>query len=393
MHYKSLIIQHQQWSRLQKAFKAGRLGHAYLFHGPAGSGKEAHAVELAALVNCHEPTNEGACGHCPSCRKMATLQHPNLHVIVPLPRSSNIKKDDPPLKALSTTEIESLTQQLIQKGSDPYSKIFLKGAQSILINSVRELRRLTNLKATERGWQCFLIFEAERLAYPNHAAANALLKLLEEPPPKTLFVLVTDRQNLLLETIRSRCLGLFFPQLSFRVASQYLASLQGLNDDDARVLAQVTSGNLTQAREIAITGGGQLEAVYDLVRTLISRTPRSWQAIVNDLANTRRHKSNEFSFRMQLLQLWLRDLMVLQKTGNAERTIFSHKVDLQHQHLMEFPNSDWGTACQVVAQTQQLLERNMNPTLALANMILEMRIAMRNKMLHPESPFSNASPF
>lgn len=392
MHYNSLIIQHQQWSRLQTAFQANRLGHAYLFHGPAGSGKEAHAVELAALVNCHEPTDEGACGHCPSCLKMATFQHPNLHVIVPLPRSSNIKKDDPPLKALSTAEIESLTQQLIQKGGDPYSKIIMKGAQSILINSVRELRRLTNLKATERGWQCFLIFEAERLAYPNHAAANALLKLLEEPPPKTLFVLVTDRQYLLLETIRSRCLGLFFPQLSVRVVSQYLTSLHGLNDDDARILAQVTSGNLAQAREIAISGGEQLEAVYDLVRTLISRTPKSWQAIVNDLANTRRHKSDEFSFRMQLLQLWLRDLMVLQKTGNAERTIFSHKVDLQRRHLMEFPNSDWGTACQVVTQTQQLLERNMNPTLALANMILEMRIAMRNKMLDPKSPFSNASP-
>ena len=233
MIYADLIEQPRPWDQLMAARQSGRVAHAYLFHGPAGSGKEAYAIEFAAVLNCQQPQSEGACGICASCRKMIMLQHGDVQVVVPLPRRNAIGKKDSPLKALKPADIEELSAQLQRKGSDPYAKIALDGAQSILINSVRELRRNAVLSPVEGGRRVVLIFDAERLNHPGPAAANALLKLLEEPPPGTVIILVTSRPNLLPETLRSRCVALFFPAVELGLAAAYLAGKFDLQPDAA----------------------------------------------------------------------------------------------------------------------------------------------------------------
>ena len=404
MIYQDLIRHAPQWTRLHTAFQRDRLAHAYLFYGPGGSGKEGHAIELAALVNCQGAIQDGACGQCPSCRKAGGLQHPNIQVIVPLPRRNPIAKGDPPLKALRPADIENLTEQLAAKGRDPYVKIHMEGAQSILINSIRELRRSAYLSKAERGWRVILIFEAEKLCLPSPAAANALLKLLEEPPPETVFVLVTDRPNMLIETIRSRCLGLYFPPLTTDQAAGYLEQHTGLAAGDARVLARVTGGNLPQARLLAADHEGPLQAsspgsgspvglrpegqaLDELVGALLAPRPADlsghglgWQRLVSDLALLRRSHSLDFTFRLQLLQLWLRDLMVLQKAGEPSRVVFAERLADLERHGEAFPAADWGAAAAAVEQALGHLERNINPTLALTNMILDVRAAARGAL-------------
>ncbi|UCD36694.1 MAG: hypothetical protein JSW54_07560 [Fidelibacterota bacterium] len=379
MIYPDLILHSDQWRRLASAFRQERLAHAYLFYGPAGSGKEGHAIELAALVNCRQPDDNGACGQCPACIKAKGMQHPNVQLVVPLPRRNGISKDDPPLKALRPADVDNLASQLGTKAGDPYFKIHLEGAQSILINSVRELRRTAYLKPGEAGWRVILIFEAEKLCYPQPAAANALLKLLEEPPDWTVFILVTDRPHLLLDTIRSRCLGLYFPQLTSDQVAGYLKKHQGSTEGEARVLAQVTGGNLPQARQMAAEDGVQMEVLDQLVANLLAPEPTSWQQLVNDLALLRYRKSLEFATRMQLLQLWLRDLMFLQKTHSEDGVIFSQRLADLRGHLDAHPDADWGTATAAVQQVLIHLERNINPTLALTNMILDVREALGGK--------------
>ncbi|UCH10901.1 MAG: hypothetical protein JSU61_03175 [Fidelibacterota bacterium] len=379
MIYSDLILHSDQWQQLVAAFNQERLAHAYLFYGPAGSGKEGHAIELAALVNCQQPTNNGACGSCPSCIKVKNLQHPNIQLVVPLPRRNAIEKDDPPLKALRPADVDDLTDQFAAKARDPYFQIGLQGAQSILINSVRELRRTAYLKPGEAGWRAILIFQAEKLCTGVGAAANALLKLLEEPPDWTMFVLVTDRPHMLLDTIRSRCLGLHFPQLTSDQIAAFLQTHQGLADEEARVLAQVTGGNLGQARELASEDGTQLEKVQALLQDLLADQPTGWQQTVNDLALMRYRRSLEFTTRMQLLQLWFRDLMVLQKTGSEDQVIFSQRITDLHRYLDAHPAADWGATTAAVEQVISHLERNINPTLALTNMILDIREALNGQ--------------
>lgn len=383
MIYSDLILHTNQWRRLVAAFSQGRLAHAYLFYGPAGSGKEAHAVELAALVNCREPGKEGACGQCPSCRKVQVLQHPNIQLVVPLPRRNDITKNDPPLKALKPADLDDLTGQIASKAQDPYFKIRLKGAQTILINSVRELRRTAYLKPGEPGWRTILIFEAEKLCTGQGAAANALLKLLEEPPAWTVFVLVTDRPHMLLPTIRSRCLGLHFPQLTMEQAAGYLVEHHDLAGEEARILAQVAGGNLPQARQLVDDGQEPLLALDELVGNLLAVDPEGsgWQRLVNDLAQLRRRRLLEFTYRLQLLQIWLRDLMVLQKAADERRVVFAGRLEDLQRHREAYPEADWGVATAAVEQALTHLERNINPTLALTNMILDVREAISDRQL------------
>lgn len=419
MIYQDLILHAPQWARLHTAFQRGRLAHAYLFYGPGGSGKEGHAIELAALVNCQgageggalrqsfDPTQDkaqdGACGQCPSCRKAGVLQHPNIQVVVPLPRRNPIAKGDSPLKALRPGDMENLTEQMAAKARDPYVKIRMEGAQSILINSIRELRRSASLSKAERGWRVILIFEAEKLCLPSPAAANALLKLLEEPPPDTVFVLVTDRPHMLIETIRSRCLGLYFPPLTTDQAAGFLEQHAGLTSGDARILARVTGGNLPQARLLAAdndeslhaSSPGSGQALDQLVGALLAPKPANlsgqgtgWQRLVSDLALLRRSHSLDFTFRLQLLQLWLRDLMVLQTVGEPSRVVFAERLADLERHREAFPAADWGAAAAAVEQVLRHLERNINPTLALTNMILDVRAAARGEPLAVMTPFS-----
>ena len=379
MIYSDLIPHQNQWQRLVTAFRQERLAHAYLFYGPAGSGKEGHAIELAGMINCRQPAPDGfdgACGECPSCAKLHTLQHPNIQIVVPFPRRNPITRDDPPLKALKQSDVDDLTEQIAAKARDPYFKIGLQGAQSVLINSVRELRRTAYLKPGEPGWRVILIFEAEKLCYPQPAAANALLKLLEEPPEWTIFILVTDRPHLLLDTIRSRCLGLHFPQLPPDEVAAWLSDRHGLETDEALVLARATGGNLSLARQLAEEEGSQLASANELIGNLLADRPAGWQKMVNDLALLRRRSLLEFTHRMQLLQLWLRDLMVLRKTGDHNRLVFKARVEDLGRNLDAWPEADWGSTAAILEMVMSDLERNINPTLVLTNMILDVRKAI-----------------
>ena len=434
MIYRDLILRPEPWQRLTAAFVRGRLAHAYLFSGPPGSGKEAHAIELAALVNCQalrpppmaglrqaqdgalRQAQDGACGRCPSCRKVQILQHPNIQIVVPLPRRSDIDAGDPPLKALKPADLESLTDQLAAKATDPYATIHLDGATTILINSVRELRRTAYLKPAEVGWRVVLIFQAELLAVPNHAAANALLKLLEEPPAETIFVLVTHRPHLLLDTIRSRCLGLYFPPHTAEQVASYLARHHQLPDEDARILAQASGGSITRARALAEEVASEQSSVISsdagekntrtvdiyagldpLLEALLARRPTGWQQLVSDLSQQHRRQPLAFATRMQLLTLWLRDLMVLpdadagalrpppmaglRQAQDKPSLVFAGRREELKGHHDAYPQADWGAAAAAVEEAQHLLERNIQPSLVLTNMILDVRAAIKGEPL------------
>ncbi|MEE9465313.1 MAG: hypothetical protein V3W14_07070 [Candidatus Neomarinimicrobiota bacterium] len=377
MIYRHLIRHQRQWERLAAAFQKDRLAHAHLFYGPPGSGKLAHAIELAALVNCRQPGENGACGGCPSCAKFKVLQHPNLQLVTSLPRRIAITKNDPALKALKPADIDRLVEETARLAEDPYHKIELDGAQSILINSVRDIRRAIHLAPAEPGWRTYLILDAEKLCVPQPSAANALLKILEEPPSRTLFVLVTDRHHLLLDTIRSRCLGLHFPALTAEQVAGYLSQNEGVDHQQALILAQVTGGNLPQARLLAGENGDLAQGVDELLAALLTPKPRGWQSLVNRLAMQRRSRPQEFAYTMRLLQLWLRDLMVLAQTQAKEQVVFNGRLDELEKHRNSWPAADWGAAALVVDRTLNHLERNINPSLTLANLILDVRQAAK----------------
>ena len=184
-NFDSVIGQHRVKEILRNSIRNDRLAHAYLFWGNEGIGKDALAIEFAKKILCERP-GEIACGECASCKKMESLQHPNVTIIFPLPGTESEKNGTE--EDVDNSTLAEIRSQIARKAVDPYFHIDIPKAKFILINSIRALKKESSLSAAESGKKVFLIFDADAM---NDAAANALLKILEEPLEGTYFLLST----------------------------------------------------------------------------------------------------------------------------------------------------------------------------------------------------------
>lgn len=189
--------------RLAAAHRAGRIPQALLFTGPVGIGRQRLALWLAQLLMCEHPGDE-PCGACIPCRKVMGLSHPDLHWLVPIPRP---KAADPGKQVEEAAE--TLAAIMAERRETPLYGA-LDGMASHSVASVRLIQRQATLSAVESSRRVFIIGDAERLVPQESSpeAANALLKLLEEPPAGAVFILTAADPRRLLPTIRSRTVPL-----------------------------------------------------------------------------------------------------------------------------------------------------------------------------------------
>ena len=237
MIYSNLLINKKNWKQLYLSWKSERLPHALLFQGPKGTGKEGHALELAALLNCREIQDDGPCGNCSSCKKTKSFQNSSIKLILPMPRGKISSSSDSSMKAFRNEKVlDDYLDMLKEKSEDPYYSIQVANANTILINSIRELKQDVSMSTVNNEWKVVLIFKAEKLCIPSPAAAHALLKVLEEPPGRTIFILVSSQPNVILNTIHSRCQNLYFPPISNAVIQDQLLQ-SGTDQVQAIVIA------------------------------------------------------------------------------------------------------------------------------------------------------------
>jgi DNA polymerase-3 subunit delta' len=204
-------------TRLAQAARNEKLPQVILLTGSAGVGKQRLALWLAQLVFCERRAEE-PCGSCRACRLVGTLSHPDLHWFVPIPRP---KASDP------DKQVEEAAQALAQAMEDRRSRALhaeSEGMASHSIATVRLLQRRAALTAVEGGPRVFVISEADRLVVQeaSQEAANALLKVLEEPPAGSLFILTTVEPRRLLPTIRSRAVTVRLGRLSDAEVREFL---------------------------------------------------------------------------------------------------------------------------------------------------------------------------
>jgi DNA polymerase III subunit delta' len=198
-----LIGHHAARQRLARAHAAGRLPQVLLLTGAVGVGKQRLALWLAQLVVC-EQAGEEPCGRCRSCRLVGALSHPDVHWFIPIPRP---RASDPDKQVEEAAD--ALAQVLEQRRAQP-----LYGApDGMAIHGMATARLLLHraaLTSVEGGRRIFILGDADRLVPQESSpdAANALLKLLEEPPARSLFILTTSDPRRLLPTVRSRAVPL-----------------------------------------------------------------------------------------------------------------------------------------------------------------------------------------
>lgn len=230
MRFSEIIGNDALKEQLVRMVRSGRLGHAILFTEENGGGAFAFALALAQYVNCRDQGPEDSCGVCPSCHKYQKLIHPDLHFVFPVSSSnflSESEKKGPvsdyflaPFKELALAN-PYFTEQML------YDAIGIENKSGLIsVNEARRIFEKLSLRAAEGTWKTMVIYLPEKM---NLDAANKLLKLLEEPPLGTLFLLVSHNPERLLPTIRSRCQAIALQPLT----REQRRAVEGSGQDNA----------------------------------------------------------------------------------------------------------------------------------------------------------------
>lgn len=238
----SQIIGHEDIkAKLIQSVKENRVAHAQLFLGQEGTGKLSLAIAYAQYINCTNRGEHDSCGVCPSCKKFNALAHPDLHFIFPTTTNKNVKKD--PESDLFLAEWREYLEKCETYAdlSSWYNALDVENKQgAINVRDAATIMRKLNLKAYEAEYKVAIIWMAEKL---NVQAANKLLKVLEEPPEKTLFILISENQEELLTTIRSRTVLMKIPKLTLDEVQNALVNKFGCDYNVARNAAVLANGN------------------------------------------------------------------------------------------------------------------------------------------------------
>lgn len=292
MHFRDIIGQEESKQRLIKEAKEGKIAHARLFCGNEGIGKLPLAIAYARYLSCEHPTENDACGTCPSCIKYNKLAHPDLHFVFPVIKKKN--KD--------TVSDDYLTEwrELLQ--STPYFNlnIWLKemGAENqqaqIYVKESDEIIRKLSLKSSQGGYKIMIIWLPEKM---NTECSNKLLKLLEEPPKQTLFFLISEEPETLLTTILSRTQRFNIPRIEEGDIAEALSREYGLEEKDAIDIAHRSEGSFLKALEnIHLNEENQLyfELFVNLMRLSYQRKVREMKLWSENLAGIGRERQKHF---------------------------------------------------------------------------------------------------
>ncbi|MEZ2336019.1 ATP-binding protein [Mucilaginibacter sp. RCC_168] len=240
MQFKDIVGQDAVKQRLLNTVKENRVSHAQLFLGPEGSGSLALAVAYAQFLSCENKQADDSCGECASCRKYQKLMHPDLHFSYPFFAKH---KDDTALTFIEQwREAFSANPYLSLDDWRGYLDAENKQA-NINIAECHQIIKKLSFKPFESVYKILILWLPEYL----DKEGNALLKIIEEPQPNTLFILVAQNQDQILNTILSRTQLVKIPCLTYEEINQYLLTEHKQTVDAAAEIAYLSNGNLTEA--------------------------------------------------------------------------------------------------------------------------------------------------
>jgi DNA polymerase III subunit delta' len=320
MPFSDIAGQETAIAVLRRSISMGRVAHAYLFSGIEGCGKKKTALAFVQAVFCGK---EEACGVCSSCRKIASGQHPDLHMLEP-------------------------------------DGAFIK------IDQVRELQKELSYRPFEAPKKACIIDGADKL---NPSSGNALLKTLEEPPGDALMILIAPERSNVLQTILSRCQSLAFQPLPAELIEARLAR-DGFAPDAARVAATLSGGSLRRAMEIG--SDGVLEGRASFLARVTALNLKDVATLFRTAEELAADKEG-LPGLLELLLSFLRDILIYRSRPEGLAN-----ADLEELVAREANRCSEGRIMELIEQLlamRRMLVRNVNARLALE--VFFMRFALR----------------
>lgn len=255
MLFTEILGQDHIKNHLTKSADSARIPHAQLFVGPEGSGTLPMAIAYAQYILCFNTNGENSEGNAACNLKFQNFSHPDLHFVFPVAANSEVKSHPVSANFLKDWR-EFITETPYGSLFDWYKKIDIQNKQGqIGVDEAHEIVKSLSLKAYEGGYKVMIVWMADKM---NVATANKLLKLLEEPPQKTVFILIAESVDDILQTIISRCQILQFGPLSEKVISGALVSMENIENKAALKLAHQAQGNYNKALHLLYKDNDEL---------------------------------------------------------------------------------------------------------------------------------------
>ncbi|MFP4555367.1 MAG: ATP-binding protein [Bacteroidales bacterium] len=275
MQFKDIIGQDSVKQRLIKSVKESRIAHAQLFIGHEGTGKLAMAIAYAQYISCQNKGEDDSCGTCPSCHKFQKLIHPDLHFVFPVNESKKEDKDEKNGGKSSDSYIAQWRETILHNPyiteSNWYNIIGLENKLGIISTSEgSEVIKKISLKSFESEYKTLIMWLPERM---NLWAANKLLKLIEEPPAKTLLLLVSDNPGTIISTILSRTQLVKFPPIAREEIALALVERHNLQPEKANEISRVANGSYRIA--IGLAESDETNPYFETIRDLMRNCYRN----------------------------------------------------------------------------------------------------------------------
>ena len=372
---------HSNWDRvigqdrvkdiLRSAISNRRLAHAYLFWGSEGIGKDALAIEFARTLLCRTQSDT-ACGECPSCRKMDTLQHPNVKLIFPMPGGDGEKNEEG--ESMDSEILDEVRKQTAEKAADPYFDISIPKAKFIRIKSIRELKRESSMSGAELGRKIFIIFDADAM---NDASTNSLLKVLEEPLEGVHFLLVSSRKDAVKQTIISRCQLIQCSVLSDDEIAGALTERLKIETTQAHFISRLANGNYTRGTELL--GNDINKFRSDAVNFLRSALGASALKLFDEqeeyLTGNKRDNAEQL---LTMMLVWFRDTIMLREGSEVHIVNIDQRSELQN-FVTKFGMKDLESCLLAVERALGLLRRNVYLPLVMLSFTVNLRRILHAK--------------
>jgi DNA polymerase-3 subunit delta' len=294
LFFSEIIGQSALKNRLIQSVKDRRISHSQLFFGPEGAGALPLAIAYAQYLSCTGDKDEDACGKCPSCIKYAKLVHPDLHFLFPVNTTSS-KKEDPSCDDFLPEWRAFVLKNPYARLNDWYLHIELENKQGLIKEKESDIiSKKLSFKSFESDFKIAIIWMAEKM---HEVASNKLLKLLEEPPEMTVFLLITENPETLLSTIRSRCFPVKVPLIAEEDLKDAVQARHQIDATLSQSIARLAMGNYARAIELLAENeedGFQLTTFREFMLAGYMNNIASGMKTVEALSSQTREKQKAF---------------------------------------------------------------------------------------------------
>ncbi len=372
MKFSDIIGQYRIKDFFREMLKSGRVSHALLLHGIPGTGKLSLAIAFAQFLNCTDRSESDSCGTCPSCKKYEKLIHPDMHFVFPV-----IKTGDK--KSVSDSYIQQWREKVL---TDPYFSLIEwldeiskeKKQGNIYAEESAEIIKKLNLKTYEGEYKCMIIWLPERM---NISCSNKLLKVLEEPPENTVFILISDNREDILPTVLSRTQPILVGGIDDDDLIEALKKDFGEDTPDLQDVCKLSRGSYLEAKNIIYTSEEtkyNFEKFVELMRMTYARKVNESLDWAFEIASIGREKQKSF---IDYALRFLRENFVFDYNKPEIQYLLSMEKDFAKKFSAFITEKNIYNLMNEFEKAHYHVERNANPRILFTDLVFKIMTVIR----------------